>query len=242
MEAHAFNMLDYIVFAIILMSGLLAIFSGFVREMFSLFNWTASAYLGAHFHGYAEPLVKNYISNETTVRYASIFVGFCVSFIILGLVGAGINHFLIRGKALTAIDRSLGFVFGILRGVFMVCIIYLVLTMFLWPDIDKPATAAESPKPQAEASSALTPINPKLPPKTPPPAWVTNARTRPLISKGAKLIAEFVPMDALEKTTSEYMEKGKSFENKIDDAVMSKEDRDLYDQVQKNDKSGGNEK
>lgn len=235
MEAHlAFNTLDYIVMATILLSGLLAIFSGFVREMYSLFNWGASAFMGAHYHRFADPLVSNYISNPATIKDASIFVVFCATFIVLGLIGAAINQFLIKGKALTAIDRSLGFVFGLIRGVLMVCIVYLVVKLVLWPDMDKIPTATVSG--QQEASTGTEKAKSKNAEKTPAPQWIMNARTRPLVAKGAALLEEFVPKEELEKATTDFMGKKKAMEQKVDDSLVSREDQALYDDVQKHEK------
>src|SRR5208282_6455634 len=105
MELHAgFNTLDYIVLAIILLSGLLAIFTGFVREMYSLFNWIASYFIAVRYHFLAEPFIKRFISNHTTIVDASIFAVFCASFIVLALIGMIVAS-LVRGNALTAIDR-----------------------------------------------------------------------------------------------------------------------------------------
>ena len=234
MEAHTvFNTLDYIVMGTILISGLLAIFSGFVREMYSLFNWSASAYLGSHFYRFAEPLVKEYISNPSTVADVSIFIVFCVFFIIFGVLGMFVTR-LVKGNALTAIDRSLGFVFGLIRGVFMVCLIYLVVTLVLWPDLDKkPAVAAEVQKEEtAKKDEPSKTESGKRSVSFSAPHWVMEARTRPLLARGANMLREFVPEKALEKTTDSILEKKDSIEKKVEGAV-NKDDPEMLKEFQK---------
>lgn len=240
MELHtSLNTLDYVVLAIILLSGMLAIFTGFVREMYSLFNWTASAYIGSHFYRFAEPYVKNYISNPTTVMDVSIFAVFCVSFIVLGLIGSLVNR-LVRGNTLTAIDRSLGFVFGLGRGLFICCLIYLVVTMVLWPDLDKP----QPPAPLAtETVATTTPPASDEPVKTEggkrqlsfsAPHWVVEAKTRPLLVHGANMLKEFIPEKALEKRTEEYLDKKtEEVHDKINNAVIGKDDQPVTKSLSK---------
>ena len=52
---------------------------------------------------------------------------------------------LVRGRALTAIDRSLGFVFGIARGVLIVCLLFLV-TLWVWPEKEREPEALAQAK------------------------------------------------------------------------------------------------
>jgi len=215
MEPHtSFNVLDYIVLGTILLSGMLAILTGFVREMYSLFNWAASYFIAVKFYPVIEPYVQKYISKHATVVDVSIFAVFCCSFIILGLIGMLITNF-IQGKALTAIDRSLGFVFGLIRGFLIVCLIYLVASAVLWPDIDKQAQEAATA--QTEIPDANQPAKPEKQSITmSAPLWLVEARTRPLLAHGANMLKEFIPEKALEKTTQAILDERDVAKNKID--------------------------
>lgn len=221
MELHAsFNTVDYVVFATILVSGLLAIFTGFVREIYSLFNWSASYFIGVKFYFLAEPFVKKYISNPKTVTYASIFIVFCICFIVLGLIGRFIVGF-IKGEALTAIDRSLGFVFGIVRGYLIVCLIYLVTSYVLWPDIDKPQPAPDVSQQHTETKLSDNKKEEKKESESGPPSWLLHAKTRPMLAFGSSLLKEFVPEKTLEKTTEKYLDEKDKVHNKVDEEIGS---------------------
>lgn len=223
MELHtSLNVLDYIVFGIILISGLFAIMSGFVREIYSLFNWAASYFIAVKFYTLAEPFVKKYISNPTTVADVSIFLVFCVSFIVLAIIGMGVTRLIIRGNALTAIDRSLGFVFGLVRGFLIACLVYLVAATILWPDIDK-APAPGSPELQQQQAQKDEPqkTDGKRSLTMSAPHWLLEARTRPLLAHGANMLKEFIPEKVLEKTTAEYLDKKDEMESKARDNVIN---------------------
>jgi uncharacterized membrane protein required for colicin V production len=240
MAVHGFNVVDYIVFATILLSGFLAIFTGFVSEMYSLFNWAASYFLAIKLYPLVAPLVSKHINNPETIVDASIFIVFCICFIILALIGQLVKRFIVQGKTLTAIDRSLGFVFGLIRGALIVCLIYLVVTIVLWPDIDKPKTeikladnkdiVTENPAPHAVDSSEHHASDQDdeaegekshEKPGSPAPKLLMEARTRGLLARGANMLREFVPEKSIQKTKEEYAIDKDKAQDKLDSAVKS---------------------
>ncbi|HUY68039.1 MAG TPA: CvpA family protein, partial [Alphaproteobacteria bacterium] len=82
-----------------------------------------------------KPWMHEQIKNPTGADIATGFAVFCGALIFLIPLGIYLAS-LIKGRALTAIDRSLGFVFGLLRGVVIVCLLYVV-TLWVWPTHDK---------------------------------------------------------------------------------------------------------
>jgi uncharacterized membrane protein required for colicin V production len=144
-------------------------------------------------------------------------VVFCISFIVLALIGTLVTRF-VRGTALTAIDRSLGFVFGIVRGALVVCLVYMTVVAIFWPDIDKPR-APPPPAAQQEAQdidkNLAKPESKSLPPP-PAPQLLMQAQTRPFLAFGAKQLKEFIPDDVLEKTTKEYLEQKDEAQKKLE--------------------------
>jgi membrane protein required for colicin V production len=135
MENTQLNIVDLAVFAIILLSALLAVFRGFVRELLSLSAWVGATLITIWCYPLVRPWMHKQISSELGADIASGLGLFCLSLAILIPIGYFISS-LIRGRALTAIDRSLGFVFGIARGALIVCLIFLI-TLWIWPEQNK---------------------------------------------------------------------------------------------------------
>jgi membrane protein required for colicin V production len=224
MEPHTgFNNFDYAIFGVILLSGLLALMRGFVREVVALLVWTGAIIIAFHYYLLGEPFVHQYVKEPNLANIISGVCIFCLSFIVLSLIGYGVCK-IVRGGALTAIDRSLGFLFGLFRGVLVVCLAYLLVAAFLWPDIDKPTPPAE---PQSTAQVQTQPASqaqaqpPTPAPKEKPiPEWLAKARTRPFIALGAEWMKQFVPEKQIEKTTEEYLDKKSTTQHMMDQQTL----------------------
>ena len=126
---------------------------------------------------------------------AAVFVVALIVLMILGFFVCG----LVRGQALTAIDRTLGFIYGLLRGYVVVCVIYMVAVIVLWPDID----TAQVPKPVA---ANTPPVAEQAQDKdqqdkdhTTTPDLLLTAKTRPALAYGATVLKGIIPKEMLDK-------------------------------------------
>jgi membrane protein required for colicin V production len=144
MEQHSgFNAVDLAVVATILISGALALWRGLVRELLSLAAWTGAAFAAVYFYPTLRPWMHEHIKNDFGADVASGFAVFCIALLILLPLAYFVSG-LVRGKALTAIDRSLGFLFGIARGALIVSLLFFV-TLWVWPEKEKePALLAQA--------------------------------------------------------------------------------------------------
>lgn len=113
---------DYLVLAILLISALLGLMRGLVKEVLSLCAYLA-AFLGAIWWG---PKVSNwlsmYIENpllRTGVSYAVVFL---VVLLLVGLLNMTLAT-LIEKTGLTPADHGLGAMFGFMRGLLLVLIL-----------------------------------------------------------------------------------------------------------------------
>jgi membrane protein required for colicin V production len=205
--AQGLNNLDLVVLGVILTSGVFALFAGFVREFFSLAAWIGAYFASATYFPLAEPLIKKYTKNETFIEIGAMVGVFVAVLILLMIIGHLISYLLVRGRAVTAIDRSLGFIFGILRGVFIVCIVYGAAVYIWWPDIDKPPdeTKTAEAKPREEDK---------------PPELLMEAKTRPAMAYGAKLLEKFIPEKELSKTKQEYNKQKEAAQRMIDQKAL----------------------
>jgi membrane protein required for colicin V production len=126
---------DAAILVILLISALLAFARGFVREVLSIVGWVGAALIAVWAFPQVSPIARTYITNELIADVAAGVGVFVVALIVL----SAIAHLLartVRGSAMNAVDRSLGFLFGIFRGAVIVCLGWLLLE-FLLPEADQ---------------------------------------------------------------------------------------------------------
>src|SRR3954471_1619069 len=126
------NWLDLGVVAIIVLSAGFAFARGFVREALSVIAWVGAAAITLYGFGWAFDRLEPYIHKPLLSQGAAGFGLFIVSLVVLTMM-TGILARMIHATAFSPIDRTLGFVFGLARGVFLVCAAYLLVAMALPP-------------------------------------------------------------------------------------------------------------
>ena len=124
-----FTILDFILLGIMLVSGLLALARGFTREVLSLVAWGAAA-IAAYFAikqpGFVEFAKTNvpYLEKEILAQIAVGAAAFLVVLIIVSIISVKISDYVVDSSA-GSFDRTLGFIFGVVRGFVFVTIAYL---------------------------------------------------------------------------------------------------------------------
>jgi membrane protein required for colicin V production len=129
--------LDYLVVAIVLISTVIAITKGLVREIVSLVALIGGFILAAIYYPALAGKLSEFCRTETVagfVAFLSIFFGCLLIGAVISLV---MNRFL-RAASLQWIDRLLGGVFGLLRGWAIASI--LVLGLIAFPIRENPMT------------------------------------------------------------------------------------------------------
>jgi membrane protein required for colicin V production len=125
-----FQLLDLILIGIMLISGLLALMRGFTREVLSLLAWgiAAVAALGAVLSPELNQLAGQYLQPEIVAKIALGGGVFLIVLIIMSLISVRIADWVLDSAA-GAFDRSMGFVYGLARGLLLVAIAYL---FYVW--------------------------------------------------------------------------------------------------------------
>jgi membrane protein required for colicin V production len=121
-----FQLLDLILAGIMLISGMLALMRGFTREVLSLIAWGAAA-VAAYFAIHSAELVGfagQYLQPEIVAKIAVGGTVFLIVLIIVSLISVKLSDVVVDSAA-GAFDRTLGFFYGLGRGLVLVVIAYL---------------------------------------------------------------------------------------------------------------------
>ncbi|EJW21876.1 hypothetical protein IMCC14465_02700 [alpha proteobacterium IMCC14465] len=125
--------LDYIVIAVLSLSGIIALIRGLTREVLSIIGWIAAFY-GALF---ALPLLRDFVRGVISPDWIADGVILVVVFVAI-LIGFGLASKAFTDKLkkspIGLLDRVLGLAFGIARGIVIVSFAYLILLLLLPPD------------------------------------------------------------------------------------------------------------
>lgn len=162
MENAHFNGFDAFVALILISSGIFAFRRGLVREVMALGTWVLASVFAFSFYPMAQPILRGHIKNEMLADAATAVGLFCIAIITLVPLGDYLSG-LVKTPTLSSIDRSLGFVFGLIRGFVILCLLYMGTT-FVWPE-DQDAQ----------------------------PVWLAQARTKPALAYGVDMLRSVVP-------------------------------------------------
>ncbi|HET7649137.1 MAG TPA: CvpA family protein [Gammaproteobacteria bacterium] len=123
--------IDYLILGIIVVSALVSLFRGFLRETVSLLAWIIGFWLALRFARSAGGLFG--FIHTPSIR---VVVGFIILFVLVLLLGAAVNFFigkLVKRSGAGTADRVLGVIFGLIRGVVIVVVLALVAGLTVLP-------------------------------------------------------------------------------------------------------------
>jgi membrane protein required for colicin V production len=130
------NGFDLAVLGVIALSAIFAFARGLVREALSIVAWVGAALITLYGFNHIYGLVIRFV---TTPLLADLVAGaglFVISLIVLTILTGYLARF-VQSSALSPVDRTLGLIFGLARGAFLVSLAYLVLDISL-PQNDRP--------------------------------------------------------------------------------------------------------
>lgn len=130
------TILDFVLLGVMLISGLLAMIRGFMREILSIAAWGAAALVTLYSFQKLLPTAKTYFNNDmlaTAVVIAGVFIG---TLIVVSIITVRISDMILDSR-IGALDRTLGFLFGLARGLLIVVVAFL---FFVWlvPEKQRP--------------------------------------------------------------------------------------------------------
>lgn len=140
--------LDAAIIALALISGLLAMYRGFSREVLSIGSWIAAAAAAAYFIVFQKPLAEH-ISTQMgipNVQITQIGVGaiiFLITLIVVHMVTSRVSDMVLDSRV-GMIDRVLGFLFGVARAFLLVLVPYMGLSAAIEKKENQPEWVTKS--------------------------------------------------------------------------------------------------
>jgi len=129
--------IEPLLLVVMLVSALLAMVRGFMREIFSIISWAAAAVVTLYFYKRLVPIAKQYIYNDLIATGAVVGILFLGTLLVVSILTIKISDAILDSRV-GALDRTLGFLFGLARGLIVVVAAYL---FFAWlaPEKSHPA-------------------------------------------------------------------------------------------------------
>lgn len=118
------EMVDWAIILVVLISTLISIWRGAIREIFSLATWVIAALVGFKFNDLLVPFFSAFTSSES-LQLAGSFLSLVILVVVIGtIIGISLSR-AISTVGLTGLDKVLGMVFGCARGVLIVAMVVL---------------------------------------------------------------------------------------------------------------------
>lgn len=130
------TLLDIVLIVVMLISGLLAMVRGFMREVLSITAWILAAAATLYSYGKLLPYAKEYFNSDVVAAIAVVGGVFLITLLIVSVLTIRISDMVLDSRV-GALDRTLGFLFGLARGLLIVVVAF---QFFIWlvPDRSQP--------------------------------------------------------------------------------------------------------
>ncbi len=130
------TLLDIVLIAVMLISGLLAMVRGFMREILSIIAWILAAVATLYAYSKLLPFAKQYLNNDIVAAIAVVGGVFLLTLLVVSIVTVRISDMVLDSRV-GALDRTLGFLFGLARGLIIVVVAFMFFN-WLVPDKSQP--------------------------------------------------------------------------------------------------------
>ena len=148
------NLVDLGVIVVIALSAVLALVRGLVSEVLSVASWVGAAMATLFVYPRLDPYMRAHVEPSWLADGMTIAGAFVLALVILSVIAHEISKG-VRDSALSAVDRSLGLVFGVIRGLVLVTLAWMVVSWLIPDPKDQPEWLREArTRPLAESSAA----------------------------------------------------------------------------------------
>ena len=129
---EGFTLVDGGVALIIVLSAVLAYSRGLVRESLAILGWIGAAVLAYVFAAKAQPLIREipgigkFLQDSCELSIIAAFAAVFAIGLVIASLFAPLLSSAVQRSILGGLDQGLGFVFGVLRGVLLVAVGFIV--------------------------------------------------------------------------------------------------------------------
>lgn len=129
---EGFTLIDAGVAGVIVLSAVLAYSRGLVREVMAIAGWVGAAVLAFIFAPQAQPLVKElpvvgtFLSDSCELSVIAAFAAVFAIGLVIAALFTPLFSSVIQRSALGGVDQGLGFLFGVVRGILLVAVAFVV--------------------------------------------------------------------------------------------------------------------
>jgi membrane protein required for colicin V production len=112
------NWIDYLLIALVACSFVAGLMRGLLREVIALVTWITAVWVAWHYADLVESHLGGALASESVRTWAARALIFVVIVMVGGVIGLLVSH-LVRLSIFSGTDRSVGGLFGLLRGLVM---------------------------------------------------------------------------------------------------------------------------
>ena len=127
--------IDLAILAVIVLSALISLIRGFVKESISLLTWIVAGFIAFRYFVPMAEFLEAYIA-APTLRSITAFGILFIATLVVGAIVNFIVSQLVSKTGLSGTDKALGVVFGAARGVLIVTIVVLLFGLTPAPESD----------------------------------------------------------------------------------------------------------
>jgi len=117
--------LDFIILAIVLLSAIVGLVQGFLKEICSLLSWVLAIWLAWHYAPTLAPHLGGVLSEADYGIWAARGIILVAVLVAGSIVGFLLDRF-VRMSLFSGLDRMLGFLLGLVRGVVIVALVIIL--------------------------------------------------------------------------------------------------------------------
>jgi membrane protein required for colicin V production len=129
---EGFTLVDGGVALVIVLSAVLAYSRGLVRESLAILGWIGAAIVAYMFAAAAQPLIKElpvigeFLADSCELSIIAAFAAVFALGLVVASLFAPLMSGLVQRSILGGLDQGLGFLFGVLRGIVLVAVAFIV--------------------------------------------------------------------------------------------------------------------